>query len=167
MAQWLGKVNCWLLYWLLFISRRHKSLDITILRQELNLLNISVSQGKICKFTRQVASSFTLLGPMFMVLGLGLDNISTMKCWPSCLIITQYYSSLPGNCHYNADQAGRPAYGDVRAQHLLTFHTDQQHQQALCTRPYNRNHRHRHWKFCGKPPVSGDGLETFTPWLLQ
>ena len=112
---------------------------------------------------------------MFMLLGLGLDNIFTVKCWPSCLIIAQYYSLLLGNCHYNADQAGRPAYGGAMAWHLLTFHTDRWAAAWVSAAPasivyaslQSQSHNHRHWKFCGKLPVSGDGLETFTPWLLQ
>ena len=52
------------------------------------------------------------------LLGLGLDNIFTMKCWSSCLIIAQYYSSLLGNCHYHADQVGRLAYRDAMAWHF-------------------------------------------------
>ena len=53
-----------------------------------------------------------------MLLGLRLDNIFTVKCWLSCLIIAQYFSSLLGNYHYHADQADRPAYGDARAWHF-------------------------------------------------
>ena len=109
---------------------------------------------------------------MFMLLGLGLDNIFTVKCWPSCLIIAQYYSLLLGNyITMQIRQAGWTMvvrWPDISWHFTLTagqVHESHQYQRTLCTHLCNWNHGH--WKFCGKLPVCGDGLETFTPWLLQ
>lgn len=127
LSGWVSKVNCWLLfigYCLYQDNKKEWILQFNNFTTGVWSFKYFSQSGK--NLSVYQASSFTLLGPMFMLLGLGLDNIFTVKCWPSCLIIAQYYSLLLGN--YITMQirqaAGRPAYGGAMAWHLLTFHTD-------------------------------------------